>query len=64
MDAELRHLLKMDCYLDAVDAEPHPLLKMDCYLDVAQVLLVWLHSLLRAVLIQFWQLRALQLPLY
>ena len=36
---ELRHLLKMDCYLDEVDAELRHLLKMDCYLDEAQVLL-------------------------
>ncbi len=33
VDAELRHLLKMDCYLDVVGAEPHPLLKMDYFLD-------------------------------
>jgi hypothetical protein len=40
VDAEPRHLLKMDCYLDEVDAELHPLLKMDCYLDEVQVLMV------------------------
>jgi hypothetical protein len=63
--AELRHLLKMDCYLDEVDAEPHYLLKMDCYLDEKQVLLVMqvlchqLHGLLRDLLPH-----ALQLPLY
>ena len=39
VDAELRPLLKMDCYLDEVDAELRHLLKMDCYLDEAQVLL-------------------------
>jgi hypothetical protein len=33
VDAELRHLLKMDCYQDAVDAERRHLLKMDCYQD-------------------------------
>ena len=33
VDAELRHLLKMDCYLDEVDEELRHLLKMDCYLD-------------------------------
>jgi hypothetical protein len=38
VDAELRHLLKMDCYLDEVDAEQRPPLKMDCYLDEALVL--------------------------
>ena len=70
VDAELRHLLKMDCYLDEVDAELRLLLKMDCYLDVLRVLLVLqvrlfqLHGLRRAVLIQFWLPRALQLPLY
>jgi hypothetical protein len=34
VDAELRHQLKMDCYLDVVDAELRHQLKMDCYLDV------------------------------
>jgi hypothetical protein len=38
VDAELLHLLKMDCYLDEVDAELLHLLKMDCYLVEAQVL--------------------------
>jgi hypothetical protein len=33
-DAELRHLLKMDCYQVVVGVELHHLLKMDCYLDV------------------------------
>jgi hypothetical protein len=36
VDAELRHQLKMDCYLDEVDAELRHQLKMDCYLDEAQ----------------------------
>ena len=35
-DVELRHRLKMDCYLDEVDAELRHQLKMDCYLDEAQ----------------------------
>jgi hypothetical protein len=42
VDAELRHLLKMDCYQDVVgvvDAELRYLLKMDYYLDEAQVLM-------------------------
>ena len=70
VDAELHHLLKMDCFLDEVDAELRPLLNMDYYPDVVPVLLVLqvrpfqLHGLRRAVLIQFWLLRALQLPLY
>jgi hypothetical protein len=33
VDAEPRHLLKMDCYLDVVGAGLHPLLKMDYFLD-------------------------------
>jgi hypothetical protein len=40
VDAELRHLLKMDCYLDVVGAEQRPLLKMDCFLDVVRELMV------------------------
>ena len=65
VDAELRHLLKMDCFLDVVDAELRHLLKMDCYLDVVQVLLVLqekhfqLHGRLHDRL-----LHASQLPLY
>jgi len=68
VDAELRYLLKMDCYqdvVDAVDAEPRYLLKMDCYLDEAQVLMErqvrrrQLHGLPRDLLPH-----ALQLPLY
>jgi hypothetical protein len=46
-DAELRHLLKMDCFLDEVDAELRPLLKMDCYLDEVQVLMELEHFLQR-----------------
>jgi hypothetical protein len=65
VDAELRHLLKMDCYLDEVDAELRHQLKMDCYLDEAQELLVLqarpfqLHGRQRDLLPH-----ALQLPLY
>jgi GTPase Era involved in 16S rRNA processing len=65
VDAEPRHLLKMDCYLDEVDAELRHLLKMDYYLDEKQVQLVMqvlryqLHGLLRDLLPH-----ALQLPLY
>jgi hypothetical protein len=65
VDVELRHLLKMDCYLDEVDAEPHHLLKMDCYLDEVQVLMELqvlrhrLHGRRRGLLPH-----ALQLPLY
>jgi hypothetical protein len=38
--AELRHLLKMDCFLDEVDVELRHLLKRDCFLDEVQVILV------------------------
>jgi hypothetical protein len=34
VDVELRHLLKMDYYQDAVDVELPPLMKMDYFLDV------------------------------
>jgi hypothetical protein len=34
VDAELRHQLKMDYYLDVVGAELRRQLKMDCFLDV------------------------------
>ena len=63
VDAVLRHLLKMDCYLGAVDAVLRHLLKMDCYLGAAQVLLALRHFRRRAVLIQFWRPRAWQLLL-
>ena len=39
VDAELRHQLKMDYYLDVVDVELCHQLKMDCYLDVEQLVL-------------------------
>jgi hypothetical protein len=38
--AELRHLLKMDCFLDEVDVGLRHLLKRDCFLDEVQVILV------------------------
>ena len=34
--AELRHQLRMDYFLDAVDVELLPRLRMDCYLDAVQ----------------------------
>jgi hypothetical protein len=37
VDAELRHQLKMDCFLDEVDVELHHLHQMGCYQDVALV---------------------------
>jgi hypothetical protein len=46
VDAELRHQLRMDYFLDVVDAELRFLKKMDYFLDVvSQVLLV--HPLLK-----------------
>jgi hypothetical protein len=37
VDAELHHLLRMDCSRDVEDVELHHLLRMDCYQDVAQL---------------------------
>jgi hypothetical protein len=37
VDVELRHLLRMDYFLDAVDVELLPRLRMDCFLDEAQL---------------------------
>jgi hypothetical protein len=37
VDAELRHLLRMDCFQDAVDVELLRLLRMDYFQDVAQL---------------------------
>jgi hypothetical protein len=34
VDAELRHQLKMDCFLDVVGVELHHQLRMDCFLGV------------------------------
>ena len=36
-DVELRHLLRMDYFLDEADAELRHQLRMDCFLDVAQL---------------------------
>jgi hypothetical protein len=54
---ELRHRLKMDCYLDAVDEELRHRLKMDCYLDAEQP--VQLALLLLQVLLQLLSLQPL-----
>ena len=40
VDAELRHLLKMDCYQDVVGVEVRHLLKMDCSQDVELLVLL------------------------
>jgi hypothetical protein len=57
---ELRHQLKMDYYLDAVDEELRYLLKMDCYLDAEQLVLLTLHLL--QALLQLLSLQPLLLP--
>jgi hypothetical protein len=61
VDAELRHQLKMDCFLDEADAELRHQLKMDCFLDEVQVRkvlqLVELHHFLqRAQQLHAWPL--------
>jgi hypothetical protein len=63
--AELRHLLKMDYFLDEVDVELRHLLKMDYFLDEVQVLLELqvLHFQLRGLLHDL-QLHAWQPLLY
>jgi hypothetical protein len=68
VDAEPRHQLKMDYYLDEVDAEPRHQLKMDYYLDEElqelelQELKFQRHRLHGQPLVL--PPRALQLPLY
>ena len=60
VDAELRHLLRMDYYLDEEDVELPLLLRMDCYLDEEQLvhleLVEWLEPLVILVLQQLQQL--------
>ena len=65
VDAELRHLLKRDCFLDAADEGLRHLMKMDCFLDEVQELmeLPVLHRLLRGLLLDR-QPHVLQLLLY
>ena len=53
---ELRHQLKMDCYLDVVGVELRHQLKMDCYLDVVRELM----ALVQKVKRQRFQLHVLQ----
>jgi hypothetical protein len=45
VDVELRHQLKMDCYLDVVDVELRHQLKMDCFQDGVQLAHLTLHQL-------------------
>jgi hypothetical protein len=65
-DVELRHQLKMDCYLDVVGAELRHQLKMDYYPDVvpAQLALKLKQEELRHFLQRDRQLRAWPLLLY
>jgi hypothetical protein len=67
VDVELRHLLKMDCYLDVVGVELHHQLKMDCCQVVALEQMVLAQQVLKqqcfqlhAVLTPSWQPHALQ----
>jgi hypothetical protein len=61
VDVELRHQLKMDCFLDVVDAELRHLLKMDCFLvEVLAQMALQMKWVQRVVLHRF-QLRVRQL---
>jgi hypothetical protein len=63
-DVELRHQLKMDCFLDEVDVELRHQLKMDCFLDVVLAQMVLMlkqqvelrHFLQRAQQLHAWPL--------
>ena len=46
---ELRHLLRMDYFLDEVGVELRHLLRMDCYQDEAQPVLLVLHLVLELI---------------
>jgi hypothetical protein len=56
VDAELRHLLRMDCYQDVVGVELRHLLRMDCYqgvvppVELVHLQLVQLSQLLQPLL--------------
>ena len=49
VDAELRHLLRMDYFLDEVGVELRHLLRMDYFLDEAQPVLPVLHLVLELI---------------
>ena len=49
VDAELRHLLRMDYFLDEVGVELRHLLRMDYFLDEAQPVLLVLHLVLELI---------------
>jgi hypothetical protein len=63
-DAELRHQLKMDCYLDVVDAELRHQKKMDCFLDEVLAQMAKQQVVLHHFLQPDRQLRAWPLLLY
>jgi hypothetical protein len=50
VDAELRHLLRMDYFQDVVDVELRHQLRMDYFLDVVQLELQTLHLMLELFL--------------
>jgi hypothetical protein len=62
VDAELRHLLKMDCYQDVVDAERRHLLKMDCCQGAELLELLVLEPPALPMLLQMQPLPHLALP--
>jgi hypothetical protein len=45
VDVELRHQLRMDCYLDVVGVELRHLSRMDCFQDGVQLAHLALHQL-------------------
>jgi hypothetical protein len=49
VDAELRHLLRMDYFLDEVGVELRHLLRMDYFLDEVQPVLLVLHLVLELI---------------
>ena len=67
VDAELRHQLRMDYFLDEVDVELPRLPRMDCFLDEVQLVhqvleqLVLLELLVHRELLRWPQLRLLAL---
>jgi hypothetical protein len=61
VDVELRHQLKMDCFLDEVDVELLHQLKMDCFLDVVLAQMVLQMKWVQQVVLHRFQLRVRQL---
>jgi hypothetical protein len=61
VDVELRHQLKMDCYLDVVGVELRHLLKMDCFLDEVLAQMALQMKWVQQVVLHRFQLRVRQL---